>query len=280
MTTIFTRQLLSHSRPRERWTCIQCRFIANSATLQSGHNRWSTIRHDKGKNDAAKSKERQIISHNIVQASKLYGPDQKSNPRLALLIQSAKRSGMAKATIESAIAKGQGHTPAGAALEALTIEAMLPSSVAIVVECLTDQKARALQDVRAIIKQSGGTVTPTSYLFEKRGKIMFEKKPNLDVDSYLEPAIDAGATDVDSDEDGRLIVYTEHTTTKSVADKLSSTTDLSTESIDIIWDPIKDTLATVESDEAAGVVQNIINLLRDDPSVQGIYLNCPSIAVS
>ncbi|KAF3490644.1 uncharacterized protein GIQ15_00161 [Arthroderma uncinatum] len=208
----------------------------------------------------------------------VYGPDPKSNPRLALVIANAKRSGMPKPTIEAAIARGQGINTAGTALESLTIEGMLPSSVAVVVECLTDQKARALQDIRAIIKRSGGANTPTSYLFEKKGKIVFERKPDLDVDKYLEPAIDAGATDVEGDEDNRLIVYTEHTATKSVADKLSTTTDLITESIDIIWDPNQDTLVNIESEEALSTVENIVNELRDDPSVQDIYVNCPDIS--
>ncbi|EGD93349.1 transcriptional regulatory protein [Trichophyton mentagrophytes] len=277
MAATLGRRLFSSPRIQLSWTCSSCRYISSSQILQSGHNRWSTIRHDKGKNDAAKSKERQIFSKDIIQASKLYGPDPKTNPRLALVIANAKRSGMPKPTIEAAIARGQGITAAGAALESLTIEGMLPHSVAVVVECLTDQKARALQDIRAIIRHSGGSNTPTSYLFEKRGKIVFEQKPDLDVDSYLELAIDAGATDVEGDENNRLIVYTEHTATKAVADKMSAATDLVTESIDIIWDPNQDTLVKLESEEARGTVENIVNELRDDPSVQDIYINCPDI---
>ncbi|DAA76667.1 TPA_exp: Uncharacterized protein A8136_7344 [Trichophyton benhamiae CBS 112371] len=277
MAATLGRRLFSSPRIHPSWTCSSCRYISSSQILQSGHNRWSTIRHDKGKNDAAKSKERQIFSKDIIQASKLYGPDPKTNPRLALVIANAKRSGMPKPTIEAAIARGQGITAAGAALESLTIEGMLPHSVAVVVECLTDQKARALQDIRAIIRHSGGSNTPTSYLFEKRGKIVFEQKPDLDVDSYLELAIDAGATDVEGDENNRLIVYTEHTATKAVADKMSTATDLVTESIDIIWDPNQDTLVKLESEEARGTVENIVNELRDDPSVQDIYINCPDI---
>ncbi|OAL75477.1 hypothetical protein A7D00_1076 [Trichophyton violaceum] len=255
------------------------RGLTSSRSFKGGRVRIGSyfFKHDKGKNDAAKSKERQIFSKDIIQASKLYGPDPKTNPRLALVIANAKRSGMPKPTIEAAIARGQGITAAGATLESLTIEGMLPHSVAVVVECLTDQKARALQDIRAIIRHSGGSNTPTTFLFEKRGKIVFEQKPDLDVDSYLELAIDAGATDVEADENNRLIVYTEHSATKAVADKMSAATDLVTESIDIIWDPNQDTLVKLESEEARGTVENIVNELRDDPSVQDIYINCPDI---
>ena len=116
---------------------------------------------------------------------------------------------MAKATMESAIAKGQGVSTSGAPLEPLTIEAMLPSSVAAVIECLTDMRARALQDVRYLVKKAGGIATPTSYLFEKKGKVTFEGQPGLNPDDYLEQAIEAGATDVGAGEDGRLVIFTE-----------------------------------------------------------------------
>lgn len=181
---------------------------------------------------------------------------------------------MAKATIESAIAKGQGISSSGAALESLTIEAMLPNSVAIVIECQTDQKARVLQDVRHLIKDAGGTATPTSFLFEKKGRIVFEKQSDpLNVDDHLDQAIDAGATDLDSDGEGRLALYTEHTSTKSVADTFSHVTGLKPESVDIIWDPNKDTLVPIDSEEAAQALDDAIASIREDPSVQEIYSN-------
>lgn len=158
-------------------------------------------------------------------------------------------------------------------MESLTIEAILPGSAAIVVECLTEQKARAWKELRYIIKDSGGTVTPTSYLFEKKGKIIFEKQPGLSVDDYLERAIDAGASDVDADAEGRLIVLTEPNETKTVADALSESTDLKIESSDIIWDPNRDTMVTVESEETAQELEEALQNIREDPSVQEIYVN-------
>ena len=202
-----------------------------------------------------------------------YGPNPKENPRLALAIVNAKRSGMAKSTIEYAIAKGQGLSSSGAPLEPLTIEAMLPGSTAIVVECLTEQKGRALQEIRHIIKEAGGMVTPTSYLFEKKGKVVFEKQPDVNVDDYLEPAIDAGASDVDADAEGRLVVFTQHNETKKVADALSESTGLKVESSEIIWDPNRDTMVTIESEEAAKELEQALENIREDPSVQEIYVN-------
>src|SRR5436190_17843708 len=114
-----------------------------------------------------------------------------------------------------------------------------------------------------------GIVTPTSYLFQKKGRIIFKKTDRLKADDYLEQAIDAGAIDVGTDSEGRLIVYTEHTETKAVGDKLCG---LRIESSHIIWDPNKDTMVTVDSGDAKAL-ERLINTIREDPSVQEIYVN-------
>jgi transcriptional/translational regulatory protein YebC/TACO1 len=169
--------------------------------------------------------------------------------------------------------RGQGLSTSGAALESLTIEAMLPNSVAVVIECLTDQRVRALQDLRHIIKESGGTVTPTKYLFERKGKIVFEKKEGLSLDDYLETAIDAGATDIEADEDGRMVVFTEHTETKQVAEALSGATDLTIEISGVVLVPNGDTMVTIDCDETAAQLEEVLQSIREEPSVQEIYIN-------
>ncbi|PGH17257.1 hypothetical protein AJ80_04899 [Polytolypa hystricis UAMH7299] len=249
-----------------------CRNFGTFPSLQAGHNRWSKIKHDKGRDDAIKGRERASISKEIMLASKGSGPDPKSNPRLALAISNAKKINMPRTTVESAIARGQGKSTSGVALEPVTIEAMLPPSVAILVECLSDQKARTLQDLRIIIKDAGGTVTPTAYLFEKKGKVTFQPKDDLNVDDYLEPAIDAGAVDVDADDEGRLIVYTEPTETTVVGDKLVESTGLKIESSDIMWDPNKDTMVQITS-ENEDSIEEILTAIREETSVQDIYIN-------
>lgn len=171
------------------------------------------------------------------------------------------------------IARGQGKTTSGAALEPVTIEAILPPSVAAIIECQTEQKARVLQDIRYIIKETGGTATPTSYLFERKGKIVFEKQDGVNLDDYLEPAIEAGALDVTEDDEGRLTVFTEHTNTKAASEKLVESTGLKIESYDVIWDPNEDTMVKVEDEEDAKKLEDIIAAIREDSSVQEIYLN-------
>jgi transcriptional/translational regulatory protein YebC/TACO1 len=203
----------------------------------------------------------------------VYGPDPKFNPRLSLAISNAKKAGLPKVSIESSIARGQGISSSGAALETVTIEAILPPSVATLIECQTDQKARVLQDVRYIIREMGGTITPTSYLFERKGKIVFEKVEGQNMDDYLDQAIEAGALDIAEDEEGRLTVYTEYTDTKAASEKLAELTGLKIESCEVIWDPNKDTMVKVEDEEAAKSLDDLLAAIREDSSVQEIYIN-------
>ncbi|WEW61520.1 hypothetical protein PRK78_007010 [Emydomyces testavorans] len=275
MATVLGRRCLVNSYiALKLWTCGSCRRISRSSLLQSGHSKWANIKHKKGRNDAAKSKERLVICQELTQASKLYGADPGCNPKLAAAIANAKRSEMTKATIEFAIAKGQRLSTSGAPLEPLTIEALLPGSVAVVIECQTDQRTKTLQSVRRIVKRAGGNLAPTTYLFEKKGKIVFEKDPkNTSADDYLESAIDAGATDVDTDSEGRLVVYTEPTVTKSVGETLSTSTGLKIENLDIIWDPNKDTMVTVLTEEAANELDQFLDDIREETTVQEVYLN-------
>lgn len=175
--------------------------------------------------------------------------------------------------IEGAIARGQGLSVTGQALESLTIEAMLPGSVAMVVECQTDQKARVLQDIRHIIKNGGGTVTPTTFLFEKKGRVVMEKKEGHNADDYLDQAIEAGAADIITDDQGRLVMFTDPSETKSAGETFSKLSGLTIEELEIFWDPNKDTLVEVQDESQAKVLEDIMSALREDHSVQDIYLN-------
>ncbi|KAE8369081.1 transcriptional regulator TACO1-like protein [Aspergillus caelatus] len=272
MTAILNRDLLRRCA-RTQSVCSFCRGFTSSSPSFAGHNRWSQIKHDKAKNDKAKSKERQIIGKEISSATQMWGADPKFNPRLTLALSNAKRAGIPKTVIEAAIARGQGISVTGEALEQVTIEAILPHSVAAVIECQTDQKARILQDLRYAIKDAGGTVTPTTYLFEKKGRIVFEKKDGLNPDDYLDQAIEAGAMDITADEEGRLIVFTEPTETKSVGEALTKSSQLTIEELEIIWDPNQETLVELTEDEHVREIEDILSTLREESSVRDIYLN-------
>lgn len=170
----------------------------------------------------------------------------------------AKKAGFPKASIEAAIARGQGRSTNGAALENITVEAMMPPSVATVIECQTDSKLKTLHDIRQLIAKFGGTLTQTTYMFERKGKVVFEKADGVGPDEVLEEAIAAGAIDVDEDEDGKVVVFTDPSSTTSAADRLSRTLGMKVESSDIIWDPIGDTKITVDSESAAENLESFL----------------------
>ena len=134
-------------------------------------------------------------------------------------------------------------------MESLTIEAMVPPSVAIIVECQTDSKARTLGDMKLAIKESGGTMTPTTHMFDKKGKIVFEASQGIEEDKIFDQAIEAGAIDIQMEDDGKVVVYAESTQTTAVADALAMSSGLKLERLDIVWDPKEDMMVDVESPE-------------------------------
>lgn len=203
----------------------------------------------------------------------VWGADPKFNPRLTLALSNAKRASIPKIIIESAIARGQGLSVTGQALEAVTIEAMFPGSVAAVVECQTDQKAKVLQDIRHLIKTCGGIITPTTFLFEKKGRVAMESKEGTDADDYLDQAIEAGAVDIIMDNNNRLNLFTDPSDTKKVGEAFTKLTGLTIEELEIFWDPNKDTLVEVQNEDQAKILEDALCSLRENPTVQEIYLN-------
>jgi YebC/PmpR family DNA-binding regulatory protein len=259
----------------------QYRAFSVSAAQPSGHNRWSKIKHDKGKADAYKNRQRSIFAQEIATASKLFGPDVNANPKLADLVTKAKKEGFAKASIEAAIARGQGRSLTGVSLERLTVEGILPNNVAVIVECETDNKLRTLANIKLVIKDNGGTATPSSYLFEKKGRIVFEQKDGIGLDEVMDPALEAGATDVDELEDGSVVVFTAPEETKTVGEAVSAALGTQIKTSDIIWDPNEDTKTVIPSEGAAEDLADFVDIMMEEEStVHAISMNVAQGSVS
>ena len=189
---------------------------------------------------------------------------------MANAIANAKKGALDKNAIETAIARGQGKSVSGAALEDVTVEAMLPYA-AMVIQYQTDQKARLLQEIRSIIKRAGGSVTPTAFMFEKKGRIWFEKKPEVSVDDILDEAIEAGAMDVEDDE-GQLVVDTDPSETTSLAQTLCDKFGLTLEKSEILYDPKEESMVKLQEEQSIEL-ENVVSLIEDDPGLQNIYMN-------
>jgi YebC/PmpR family DNA-binding regulatory protein len=200
------------------------------------------------------------------------GPDPTFNPRLAHAITVAKKGQLSKPAIEAAIARGQGKSPSGASLEAVTIEAMLPHGVAAMIECLTDNKARSLADVRTILTKAGCSTTPTAFMFEKKGRVIFEEQTKIGVEDALEEAVEAGALDITLEDDNKLMVETEPAEVMAVAQTLQKKLELQVEKAEVVYVPNEDSAVKL-SEEQENDVQRILDAVEDEPSVQNLYIN-------
>jgi transcriptional/translational regulatory protein YebC/TACO1 len=205
------------------------------------------------------------------------------NPRLALALNKAKKSAVPKASIEAAIARGQGLSPSGVALESVTLEAMLPPSIAVVIESQTDSKLRLLADLRLIVKESGGNVSTVDYMFEKKGRIIFRPKEGVGADEVLEHALEEdvlGVIDVIEDDVGRVVMFTEPAQTQKTAEKIVKILELEIEDTEIIWDPNEDTKVPVDDEETANRLSDFVDEVQEVMGVQGIYVNWSKGAIS
>lgn len=252
----------------------QCsRLFTNTPSCASGHSKWSTIKHDKQRTDAAKNRKRTTMSHNIASASKQHGPDPKCNVQLATAIANAKRTGMHKETIEAAIMRGQGRSVNGAILEDLIIEAMLPP-IALIIDCQTDNKGKALSDLRTLLKSHGAAGASTAFLFDRRGRITFAAREGEDVEELLEAALETEALDVNSPEPRQIVVDTEPQALKSVEAQIWRKTGLETDSLETMWVAKPDTAVQDIHSTILDELQNLIKSLEEYPGVQTVYTNC------
>ncbi|KAI8960196.1 YebC-like protein [Daldinia sp. FL1419] len=253
--------------------CTQCRrSFVSSSILGSGHNRWSKIKHEKGAADAKKNAQRSTFAKNLTLWSKLYGPDPNLNSRLATVLAAAKKAGMPKASIDIAIARGQGKSSSGAGLESITLEVMMPPAVAMVIEVETDNKQRSLQDIRSMVKKHKGTITPTTFLFSRLGRAVLKGDKKHDFDEVLMQALEAGAEDVEEDESGDVILWTQPSNTHQAAQTLSQALSTEILSSEIIWSPTGDKIK-LDDAEAATNIGAFLTALQENPDVQGVYAN-------
>ncbi len=188
----------------------------------SGHSKWSTIKRKKGAADAKRGKVFTKLIREIATAARLAGPDPDANPRLRLVMDKARAANMPKDNIERAIQKGVGGGESDA-YEEVIYEGYGPGGTAILLEALTDNRNRTVSEVRHVLTKAGGNLGSSgcvSYLFEKRGLLVFDRQ-DLDADALLEAALEAGAEDVEEGEEA-LEVVTEPASFEAVKDQLAA----------------------------------------------------------
>jgi YebC/PmpR family DNA-binding regulatory protein len=174
----------------------------------SGHSKWNNIKRTKGKVDAQRGKIFTKIGREIAVAVKNGGADLTTNNKLFDVVQKAKQNNMPSDTITRSIKKAAGEL-GDVNYEEITYEGYGPGGSAVLVECLTDNKNRTAGDIRHIFERQGaglGSTNSVSYLFNRKGVIVIEKTPELNGDTLFEKALDAGADDVQDDEDAYEVI--------------------------------------------------------------------------
>jgi YebC/PmpR family DNA-binding regulatory protein len=234
----------------------------------AGHSQFKNIMHRKGKQDAIKSKLFGKLGREITVAAKSGLPDPAMNPRLRAAIIAARAENMTKDAIERAIKKSQGSD--GENYDEMRYEGYGPGGVAVVVEVLTDNRNRTAADVRAAFTKSGGNLAETgavSFMFDHVGAIEFDAKV-ADADTMLEAAIEAGADDVVSNDNGHEI-YTTQETLREVTKALEAKFGEPKKSA-MIWKPQNNVAV---DDETGEKLLTLIETLNEHDDVQNVYAN-------
>jgi YebC/PmpR family DNA-binding regulatory protein len=234
----------------------------------AGHSKFKNIMHRKGRADAVRSKLFSKLSREITVAAKSGMPDPAMNARLRLAVANAKAESMPKDNIDRAIKKASGGD--AETYEEIRYEGFGPGGVGIIVEVLTDNRNRAASNVRSTFSKNGGNLGETgavSFMFDRMGQIVFPASAGSE-DKVMEAAIEAGAEDVESDEDSHT-VFTAFEDLSEVAQALETLLGAA-KSTNIVWRP--KTLTPIEG-EPVGSLMKLIATLEDDDDVQNVYGN-------
>lgn len=235
----------------------------------AGHSKWANIKHRKAGQDAKRGKIFTKLIREIVVAAKAGGPTPEDNPRLRAVVDKALTANMKRDTIDKAIARGAGNADSDN-YDEVSYEGYSAGGVAVFVECMTDNRNRTVADVRHAFNKRGGnlgTDGSVAYLFSRKGQLVYA--PGIDEDALMETALEAGAEDVVSHDDGATEVLTEFGDFMAVKDAMLAA-GFKHETADTVM------LATlnVELDVAgAEALLGLVDMLEDLDDVQQVHTN-------
>jgi YebC/PmpR family DNA-binding regulatory protein len=237
----------------------------------SGHSKWATTKHKKAVIDAKRGKLFARLIKNIEVAARTGGGDPAGNPTLFDAIQKAKKSSVPADNIDRAVKRGSGAEAGGADYQTIMYEGYAPGGVAVLVECLTDNRNRAASDVRVAFTRNGGSLADpgsVAYLFQRRGVVIVPKGDGLTEDDVLVAVLDAGAEEV-NDLGESFEVMSEATDLVAVRSALQDA-GLDYDSAEVQFVP---TMQVEVDIDGARKVFRLIDALEDSDDVQNVYAN-------
>lgn len=235
----------------------------------AGHSKWANIKHRKAAQDAKRGKMFTKLIRELVVAAKAGGPNPEDNPRLRAAVDKALGSNMTRDTIDRAIARGAGTNEADD-MEELTYEGYAPGGIAVLVEVMTDNRNRTVAEVRHAFSKRGGnlgTDGSVAYLFTRVGEISFA--PGVDEEQVMDAALEAGAEDVVTHDDGSIDVTTAWEEFAAVKEALEAA---GLESAGGEVTMVASTTVPVDAD-GANKIMALVDALEDLDDVQNVYTN-------
>jgi len=237
----------------------------------SGHSKWATTKHQKAIKDQRRAKSFAKLIKNIEVAAKMGGADLSGNPTLVDAIQKAKKTSVPNSNIDNAVKRGSGQLGEAVDYQTIMYEGYAAGGVALLIECLTDNKNRAAANVRTVMSRNGGTMGDpgsVAYNFARKGVILITKTDDVNEDGILEVVLEAGAEEVNDRGAGFEIV----TEPQDMVAARTALTDAGIEydSADVEFVPG----LTIDVDlETAKKIFRLIDALDDDDDVQNVYAN-------
>ena len=236
----------------------------------AGHSKWANIKHRKGAQDAKRGKIFTRLIKEITVAARMGGGDVDANPRLRSAVAAAKSENMPKDNIERAIKKGTGELE-GETYEEIRYEGYGPGGVAVLVDCMTDNRNRTVGEVRHAFSKSGGNLGESgcvAFMFDRKGSIIIDKE-NIDEEKLMEVALEAGADDV-VEEDSTFHVLTAPEDFDTVRDELEKA---EIEMVEAEISMIPQNTIEVAVDKTAASLMRLIDTLEDNEDVQNVHAN-------
>jgi YebC/PmpR family DNA-binding regulatory protein len=237
----------------------------------SGHSKWATTKHKKAVLDGRRAKLFAKLIKNIEVASRLGGPDLDGNPTLYDAVQKGRKSSLPKDNIERAIKRGSSVGADAVEYQTIMYEGYGPNGVAILIECLTDNKNRAAAEVRLAVSRNGGTMADpgsVSYQFARKGVILVAKTEGTDEDRILEAVLEVGVDDLE-DRGEQFVITTDPSAMVAVRTALQDS-GIDYESADVEF--VSSMPVQTDADTARKVIK-LIDALEDSDDVQSVYSN-------
>ena len=239
----------------------------------SGHNKWSTIKQKKGKNDAARAKIFTKIGRELIVAVKEGGSaDPSVNSKLRDVIAKAKASNVPNDNIDRIIKKAAGDIDS-ANYESVTYEGYGPNGIAVIVEALTDNRNRTAGEVRHYFDKFGGNMGTqgcVTFMFEKKGVLVIEREElDADEDKVMEDALESGASDFEADED-IFTIYTEPSDFGAVRDEL---TKLGYNFVSAEVEMVPNNYTKLDNEEQKTAMQKMLDMFEDNDDIQNVWHN-------